>query len=54
MYSNLRSYSVSRGQKVTTKQVIGTISSDAEGNTELNFQVWKGQVKMDPEYWLAN
>lgn len=54
VYSNLRSASVSRGQKVTTKQAIGTVSSDAEGNAELNFQVWKGQVKMDPEYWLAN
>ncbi|SMO62038.1 murein hydrolase activator EnvC family protein [Solitalea koreensis] len=54
VYANLKSASVSKGQKVTVKQTIGTIATDAEGNTELDFQIWRGTNKMDPEAWLAN
>jgi septal ring factor EnvC (AmiA/AmiB activator) len=43
------------GQKVKTKDNIGTIYSDPEdGNkTELYFQVWKDRNIHNPENWLA-
>ncbi|MCO4293142.1 peptidoglycan DD-metalloendopeptidase family protein [Solitalea sp. MAHUQ-68] len=54
VYSNLRSVSVSKGQMIGVKQAIGTVSTDADGNSELNFQVRKGATALNPEYWLAN
>jgi len=46
--------SVSKGQKVTTKQSIGTAATDSTtGDTEIGFQVYKGQSDMPPRQWLA-
>lgn len=53
-YSNLKSVSVSRGQKVSTKQNIGIAATDpASGDTEIEFQVLRGEDYMDPATWLA-
>lgn len=55
VYSNLRTVSVSKGQKVTVKQSIGTVITDpVDGTTQLHFEVRKGAVPMNPEGWLAN
>lgn len=56
VYSNLKEVVVKAGQKVKTKQKIGTIFSDpADGNkTVLKFQVWQENQKMNPEHWIAN
>ena len=55
VYFKLKSVSVSRGQKVSLKQVIGIVSTDSEdGTTEMQFQVRKGSTPLDPESWLAN
>lgn len=54
VYQNLDQVSVKKGDKVTTKQTIGRVATNAqEGKTELQFQVWKGQTKQDPALWLA-
>jgi septal ring factor EnvC (AmiA/AmiB activator) len=54
VYSNLRSVSVSKGQKVTTKQSIGVAATDsASGDTEIGFEVHKGVDSMNPTSWLA-
>ena len=55
VYSNLRSVNVSRGEKVTLKQTIGTVITDPnDGTTEVHFEVRKGANAMDPSSWLAN
>lgn len=55
VYSNLRTVSVSRGQKVSLKQNIGTVITDpVDGTTEVHFEVRKGAVPMNPAGWLAN
>ena len=54
VYCNLASTSVSRGQHVDTKQSIGTVSTDATGNTVLHFQLRKETTKLNPEVWLGN
>lgn len=55
VYSNLRSVSVSRGDKVTLKQNIGTVITDpTDGTTEVHFEVRKGAMPMNPSTWLAN
>lgn len=54
VYSNLSSVYVKTGDKVSTRQAIGKIESDAsDGNrTVLNFQIWKETTKLNPELWL--
>ena len=55
VYSNLRSVSVSRGEKVSLKQNIGTVITDPnDGTTEVHFEVRKGATAMNPATWLAN
>lgn len=55
VYSNLKSASVSKGQKVTLKQPIGTVITDAaDGTTEVHFEVRKGSLPLNPAGWLAN
>jgi septal ring factor EnvC (AmiA/AmiB activator) len=53
-YSNLKSVSVSRGQKVSTKQSLGTAATDpATGDAVIEFEVLKGEIYLDPAGWLA-
>jgi murein hydrolase activator len=55
VYSNLRSVSVSRGDKVSVKQSIGTVITDpVDGTTQLHLEIWKGSSPTNPESWLAN
>lgn len=55
VYSNLKTANVSRGQKVTLKQNIGTVITDpVDGTTEVHFEVRKGASPMNPAGWLAN
>ncbi len=53
VYCNLSSVSVSRGQKVKTKQTIGSVARDASGNCTLHFQLRRETSKLNPESWLA-
>jgi len=54
IYSNLKDVYVKTGDKVTTKQNLGSILYDDEGNkTVLQFMIWKGQTKLDPESWIV-
>ena len=53
VYCNLSSVSVSKGSKVKTKDVIGTIQKDASGNPVLHFQLRKETAKLNPEAWLG-
>ena len=51
VYCNLSSASVSKGDKVKTKDIIGKIYSDA-GRPVLHFQLRKETAKLNPEIWL--
>ena len=48
VYCNLSSVNVARGQKVTTRQVLGRVGQD----DILQFQLRKGTAKLNPEQWL--
>ncbi|PRD47969.1 murein hydrolase activator EnvC family protein [Sphingobacterium haloxyli] len=53
-YSNLKSVSVRRGQKVGRGQQIGTAGEDPDaGYSIVNFGVFQGQTAMNPVSWLA-
>ncbi|MCD4698071.1 MAG: peptidoglycan DD-metalloendopeptidase family protein [Bacteroidales bacterium] len=54
VYSNLGSVSVKRGDKIKTKQPIGTVyTNQKEAKTELHFELWKGKTLLNPANWLA-
>ncbi|WP_321425242.1 peptidoglycan DD-metalloendopeptidase family protein [uncultured Bacteroides sp.] len=55
VYCNLSSASVSKGQKVSTRQTIGRVYSDpSDGNrTILHFQLRKETSKLNPEAWIG-
>lgn len=49
VYCNLRSVSVSRGQKVSARQQLGLVGKD----NILQFQLRRGTSKLNPESWLG-
>lgn len=54
-YMNLRSASVSKGQKVSVKQTIGAAGVDPEsGDAQVHFELWKGLTPQNPQGWIAN
>jgi murein hydrolase activator len=55
VYCNLGDILVKTGQKVSVKEVIGTVMyNEEEDKTSINIQIWKGQKAMDPGGWLYN
>jgi septal ring factor EnvC (AmiA/AmiB activator) len=52
IYQNLKSVTVAKGDNVTTKQVLGTIATTADGPM-LHFEIMRSQTKLNPEAWIA-
>lgn len=54
VYQNLASIQVKKGDKVTTKQTIGTVGKNVSSNTyELHFEIWNNNTYLNPNSWLA-
>jgi septal ring factor EnvC (AmiA/AmiB activator) len=52
-YSNLKSSSVSKDQKVTAKQMIGTVATDpTSGDATVQFAIYKSTNPVNPKLWL--
>ncbi len=54
VYSGLKEVYVKKGQKVSTNQEIGQVLSNADGISELRFQLRKNTTALDPQAWLRN
>lgn len=52
VYCNLQSVQVQKGSKIHTRDIIGKIHTNAEGNTILHFQLRKETAKLNPEVWI--
>lgn len=52
VYCNLQSVQVQKGSKIHTRDIIGKIHTNAEGNTILHFQLRKEIAKLNPEVWI--
>lgn len=50
VYSNLEEIFVKRGDKVTTKQIIGKLGND---KPEVHFEVWQGKDRLNPVLWVS-
>lgn len=53
VYCNLSSTIVSKGQRVSTKDILGTVADDGSGNCVLHFQLRKETSKLNPEVWVG-
>ena len=54
VYSNLENVTVKHGDKVKTKQGIGTVHTNkTENKTELHFELLKEQSRQNPANWLS-
>ncbi len=54
-YNNLKTVSVTKGDKVSTGQALGKIFTDkVTGKTDLVFVVFKNTVRLNPADWIKN
>ena len=53
VYCNLSSVRVKKGSPVKTKDILGEVHTDKDGNTVLHFQLRKETAKLNPELWIA-
>jgi septal ring factor EnvC (AmiA/AmiB activator) len=54
VYSNLEEVSVSDGQEISTKQLIGKVhTSEDDSKTEYHFEIWLGKTIQNPQEWLS-
>ena len=51
VYANLKEVFPSVGQKISSKETIGT-AGETGGATEINFQIWHNTERLNPESWL--
>ena len=54
MYSNLDKVFVKKGDNVDTQEDIASIITDENGKTEVHFEIWQGNEKQNPSYWISN
>jgi len=53
VYSNLENVSVKKGDKVKTRQSLGTVSTgQGESKSRLHFELWQGTIVQNPSSWL--
>lgn len=52
VYAKLKNVNVRPGQKLKARDTIGVVATDADGVSEVNFQIWKNTSKLNPEVWL--
>lgn len=53
VYSNLATVTVHKGDKISTKEKIGTVAkSPTEGRTVLKFYIYKNKTKINPADWI--
>jgi septal ring factor EnvC (AmiA/AmiB activator) len=53
VYARLRSVNVHEGEQVGARETIGTAATDAEGTTQVQFQLWRNSANLNPEGWLG-
>lgn len=52
LYARLRTVNVKKGQLLKAQEDIGEVFTDNDGISEVQFQVWKNNTKLNPEKWL--
>lgn len=53
VYQNLVDVKVKAGDKIKTKQILGTVFTDKDNCSRFHFEVWKEKDTQNPELWLT-
>ncbi len=54
LYSKLEEHYVKKGDKVSPNDELGKVRTDGQtGKSELHFEIWKQQTRMNPKWWLS-
>jgi len=52
LYAKLKNLKVDKGDVVSEGQIIADLVTNKDGITQLQFQIWKNNIKLDPENWI--
>ena len=52
LYAKLKNLKVQKGDIISQKQVIADLVTNNDGITQLQFQIWKNNIKLNPENWI--
>ena len=52
LYARLKNLKIEKDQVISEGHIIGDLVTNSDGITELQFQVWKNNVKLNPEKWI--
>jgi len=53
VYSNLNNITVKKGDKIKTRQVLGTAATEENGTkSRLHYEMWMGTILLNPSVWL--
>ena len=52
VYAKLKSVKVKIGSRIAINEQIGVVELNVDKVSELQFQIWKGTLKLDPETWI--
>ncbi len=53
LYSKLENINIKKGEKVNANTIIGNVRKDKKtGKSEMHFEIWKNQTRLNPSYWL--
>lgn len=53
VYSNLNNITVKKGDKIKTRQVLGTAANEENGSkSRLHYEMWMGTTLLNPSVWL--
>lgn len=54
VYSRLSDVFVQKGQIISNGEKIGRVMTDDDDKCILQFQIWEGQEKQNPQYWIKS
>lgn len=52
LYARLKEVNVKRGQQLSASDIVGSVYTDNNGVSALQFQIWRNSEKLNPEPWL--
>ena len=52
LYARLKNLKIEKDQVISKGHIIGDLVTNSDGVTELQFQVWKNNIKLNPEKWI--
>ena len=52
LYAKLKNLKVEKGDIIKEDQIIADLVTNNDGLTQLQFQIWKNNIKLNPENWI--